>query len=225
MLEVDKSSDESNEQYRPDPFPFDIAFTPEEMAELREAFDIYKEDDDKIDFYDFFHHMEDHGTAFSSKKEHQLVYGTLRKIQKSKEKLGDGGRVDFDTFVELLKMALNVRRSKNHVRLLWNIFDRSKTGTITSSDVAAIHTKINKNARIIDSRHMVQNCSYSGQGITFNEFFQLMTRPEGMQTKDLDYVVRGRAAKSRGRYEMSSTLTNIPSVHLKPYRSSTTRYL
>ena len=55
-------------------------FTPEEMTELREAFDIYKEDDGRIDFYDFFHHMEDHGIRFSNKKEHQLIYGTLRKI-------------------------------------------------------------------------------------------------------------------------------------------------
>ena len=80
MLEIEKSSDESKDELKTDTFPFDIEITPKEMDELREAFDIYKEADGKIPFYDFFHHMEDHGIAFSTKKEHQLIYGTLRKI-------------------------------------------------------------------------------------------------------------------------------------------------
>ena len=50
------------------------------MSELKEAFDIYKEPDGRIPFYDFFHHMEDYGIRFSSKDEHQLIYRTLRKI-------------------------------------------------------------------------------------------------------------------------------------------------
>ena len=198
MLEVEKSSDESDSQTRPEPFAFDIDFTVEEMTELKEAFDIYKEPDGKIPFYDFFHHMEDYGIRFSSKVEHQLVYRTLRKIQKSKE-LGEGGRVDFDAFVGLLKMALNKRKTKNHVKILWNIFDRSKTGTITSSDIAAIQNKMHQNVKFDEARRMIYNCSYNGHGITFDEFFQLMTRPDGTRAKDLDHVVLGRVAKSLGR--------------------------
>ena len=133
------------------------------MEELRDAFDIYKEESDgKIPFYDFFHHMEDHGIAFSTKKEHQLIYGTLRKIQKSKEILGDGGRVDFDAFIDLLKMALNKRETKNHVRLIWNIFDRQKNGIITNYDIVSISTELEKPVGFNQARLMVKNCSYSG---------------------------------------------------------------
>ena len=70
LIEVDKSSSESDGNERPAPIDFNIEITEEEMKELRDAFDIYKDDDGKIPFYDFFHHMEDHGIAFSSKREH-----------------------------------------------------------------------------------------------------------------------------------------------------------
>ena len=70
MLEIEKSSDESNDELVNETFAFNIEFTDEEMNELREAFDIYKEADGKIPFYDFFHHMEDYGIRFSSKDEH-----------------------------------------------------------------------------------------------------------------------------------------------------------
>ena len=142
MLEVDKSSSESDGNQKPTPFDLNIQITEEEIKELRDAFDIYKEEDGKIPFYDFFHHMEDHGIAFSSKREHQLVYGILRKIQKSKDLLGEGGRVDFDRFVELMKIALNQRKTRTHVRLIWNIFDCQRTGTITNHDIATISTEM-----------------------------------------------------------------------------------
>ena len=114
-------------------------------------------------------------------------------------------------------MALNKRKNKSHVKLLWNIFDRSKTGTITSSDIAAIQNKMNQNVKFDEARRMIKNCSYNGQCITFDEFFQLMTRPDGKRAEDLDYVVLGRVAKSLGRADEGQTRNNMADSIFRPH--------
>ena len=100
-------------------------------------------------------------------------------------------------------MALNKRETKNHVRLIWNLFDRKHNGVISNHDIAVTSLESGGNIGFSDARRIIENCSFDGHAITFNEFYQLMTRPKGMPVHKLDYVVQGR---KRQRKEKTMTM-------------------
>ena len=111
-----------------EPFEMQFDFTEEELDGLADAFNQYMAEDKTISFNELFHDLK----AIDIQNKQPLLFEILERIL-SFEEIGDGkgnDRIDFDTFLQLIRKSLNLRNTKQQVMTLFQLFDEEKTGFI-----------------------------------------------------------------------------------------------
>ena len=85
-------------------------------------------------------------------------------------------KLDFDQLLLLFKKALNVRKTKKDIKLMFDIFDVDKTGLISREDLHYIAKQVGIVFTKRDTNDIIYNCSSNNKGLSFEEFFLVMTR-------------------------------------------------
>ena len=80
--------------------------------------------------------------------------------------------------MDALVAAMNMRKKKKHVSLLFDIFDGAKTGTIEHYDLQYVSRQIDNELEGPDIKQILYNCSSNLNQITKDEFYTIMTREE-----------------------------------------------
>ena len=166
--DLDESSDLTDEDEKVIPLvPFKMEFklTDEEEFYFKEAFEDIMDEDKKINFEEFYNDMEKRGWAHSENIEDKVFYETLSKIMQYQD-LTPKGRINFDEFLALVIEAMNARRKRAHVSLMFDIFDTGKTGTIASHDLSHISRNICNELEPEIIKSILNNCSTNRRAIT-----------------------------------------------------------
>ena len=103
---------------------------------FKEAFDLLKDDDNRISFFELFQGIKGNRIKYT----HPLVYGIIKRIRKYQEVTNDK-RIDFDTFQSLMLRAMRLSYSTKHANLIFNIFDTNHTGFINSHNLSTVSRK------------------------------------------------------------------------------------
>ena len=115
--------------------PYDLEFelNERELNGLDEAFSLMKNEDEKISFFELFMTLKKNG--LESKQ--PLMFGILKRIEQFKEVRNDR-RIDYDTFLDLLKRAMKLRNTRKQARLIFDMFDNDKSGFIHAYNIAHV---------------------------------------------------------------------------------------
>ena len=116
------------------------------------------DEDGKIDFKEYYYGMENRGFKDSQNIEDRIMYETLSKIMQYRD-LTPTERIDFDELMALLIEAMNARKKKKHVSLLFDIFDPSKTGLIEAYDLSHVSRTICNELQPESIKTILRNCS------------------------------------------------------------------
>ena len=118
---------------------FDFHVYDSEMAEIKEAFNKFKDEDQCISIQQLFKSLRDkkHDTIYSA-----VFHEILERISGFPEMHNDP-RVDFEQFKKLLIKAMRMRRSKQEVDLLFNIVDTNSDSRIRAYDLCRVSGLVN----------------------------------------------------------------------------------
>ena len=146
------------------------------MKGLADAFNKYMDSkDQKISFNELFDDLR----KIDIKNNHPLLYEILERILNCEELQGEGNdRIDFDTFIRLIKQSLNMRKTKQQVKTIFRLFDESDSGFILMQNLAKINEDMHLGLSMEEIRRILLCCSSRGDRISFNEFYLIMTRED-----------------------------------------------
>ena len=130
-------SSDSIKEIKHTPFDMEIEMSDDEIAGLSDAFNRYMDPKDKkISFNELFHDLR----AIDIQRKNSLLYEILERILKDEELQGEGNdRIDFDTFIKLIKQSLNMRKTKQQVRTIFRLFDENDTGFIQQQNLNKVN--------------------------------------------------------------------------------------
>lgn len=160
------------------PFEMQFEFTEEELDGLKDAFEQYMDSNKTISFNELFHDLK----AIDIQHKQPLLFEILERIL-SFDEIGEGkgnDRIDFETFLKLIRKSLNLRNTRQHVETLFHLFDEEKTGFIQQANLAKVVDDLNMREQLgqEDIRKILLCCSSRGDRISFNEFHLIMTRQD-----------------------------------------------
>ena len=140
------------------PFVMNFTLLDGEMMDLRLAFERIMDEEGKINVKELYYNMEKRGFRESEHIEQKLLYGILSKIMDYKE-LSYDKKIDFDELIGLLLEAMNTRKKRKDVSLLFDIFDPGRTGRIESYDLSHVSRTINNELNLQEIKDILNNCS------------------------------------------------------------------
>ena len=117
------------------PYNLDFQLSKSELGELNHAFELMKDFDNKISFFELMHSLE--LKCGEEKIKETLMYGILKRIELFDEVKGDK-RIDFETFKNLLLKAMTLQNTKEQASLMFNIFDQERSGFIHAYNIADV---------------------------------------------------------------------------------------
>lgn len=158
------------------PFDMEIDMSEEEIEGLKDAFNRYMDPKDKqISFNELFHDLK----AIGIRTKNTLLYEILERILYCDEISGEGNdRMDFETFMRLIKKSLNMRQTKEQVETIFGLFDENGTGYIQIQNLNKVNQDMDMGMGMEDIRRILLCCSSRGDKISFNEFYLIMTRED-----------------------------------------------
>ena len=134
-----------------------------------------KDTDNKISYFELFRKMEQNGMQTKE----PLIYGILRRITKYEE-VWYNSRIDFDTFLTLLKRAMNLSNSRQQAKIIFDIFDLDKTGFISAHNITHVTRRLGNELSMDEVNSIIAKCSSNHSLISLEDFMQVMAPTDAM---------------------------------------------
>ena len=144
----------------------------EEVDEIKQAFDLFDTNGTgKIDPKELKAAMQSLG--FDSKN--QTIFQLIADLD-TPEAAKNGG-IDFDNFVEAINNKLGDKESKEGIRRIFDLFiDDPNSDTITLNSLKKIARELGENMTAEELKDMLERASSNGTELTFDEFYEIMTK-------------------------------------------------
>ncbi len=144
----------------------------DEIDEIRQAFDLFDTNQSgKIDPKELKAAMQSLG--FDTKN--PTIFQMIAELD-TPEAQKRGG-IDFDTFVEAINNKLGDKETKDGIRRIFNLFiDDPQQETITLSSLRRIARELGEQMSNDELKDMLERASSSGSELTFEEFYDIMTK-------------------------------------------------
>ena len=144
----------------------------DEVDEIRQAFDLFDTNGTgKIDPKELKAAMQSLG--FDSKN--PTIYTLIADLD-TPEAAKNGG-VNFDDFVGSINNKLGDKESKEGIHRIFELFiDDPNADTITLSSLKKIAQELGENMSAEELKDMLERASVNGTELTFDEFYEIMTK-------------------------------------------------
>lgn len=144
----------------------------EEVDEIRQAFDLFDTNGTgKIDPKELKAAMQSLGFDSKNPTIFQLI-ADLDTPEASKN-----GGIDFDNFVEAINDKLGDKETKEGIRRIFDLFiDDPNSDTITLNSLKKIARELGENMTAEELKDMLERASSNGTELTFDEFYEIMTK-------------------------------------------------
>ena len=144
----------------------------EEVDEIKQAFDLFDTNGTgKIDPKELKAAMQSLG--FDSKN--PTIFQLIADLD-TPEAAKNGG-IDFDNFVEAINDKLGDKESKEGIRRIFDLFiDDPNSDTITLNYLKKIERELGENMTAEELKDMLERASSNGTELTFDEFYEIMTK-------------------------------------------------
>lgn len=144
----------------------------DEVDEIRQAFDLFDTNGTgKIDPKELKAAMQSLG--FDSKN--PTIFQLIAELD-TPESAKKGG-IEFDSFVEAINNKLGDKESKEGIRRIFDLFiDDPNSDTITLSSLRRIARELGEQMSNEELKDMLERASSNGTELTFEEFYDIMTK-------------------------------------------------
>ncbi len=144
----------------------------DEIDEIRQAFDLFDTNQTgKIDPKELKAAMQSLGFDTKNPTIFQMI-SELDTPDSQKK-----GGIDFDTFVEAINNKLGDKETKEGIRRIFNLFiDDPQQETITLSSLRRIARELGEQMSNDELKDMLERASSNGTELTFDEFYDIMTK-------------------------------------------------
>lgn len=144
----------------------------EEMEDIREAFDLFDTNRrGSLDMHAFVVAVGAFGFQVGKEEANQMVISVM-------ESLGGGtfsGRVDYDTFLEVIRLLTSRRDPVKQLMKAFDLFDVDSTGKISVENIQAISKKLGERLAESEIRGMIHEFDRDLDGyISRQEFLYIM---------------------------------------------------
>ena len=149
-----------------------VGLSGEEVDEIRQAFELFDTNGTgRIDPKELKAAMQSLG--FDTKN--PVIYQLIADLD-TPENAKKGG-IDFNTFVEAINDKLGDRSSRDGVKRIFQLFiDDPSQDTITLSSLKRIAKELGEQMSADELRDMLERASSNGQELSFDEFYEIMTK-------------------------------------------------
>ena len=144
----------------------------EEIEEIRQAFELFDSNGEgKLDPKELISSMK----ALNYDKENPTMYNLLADLETFNSKKNE--RITFDEYVTAINAKLRDSESKEGVRRIFDMFiDDPNSDTININSLRKVALELGENMSNDDLKDMLERTSTSGKEITFDEFYEIMTK-------------------------------------------------
>ena len=144
----------------------------EEIEEIRQAFELFDSSGEgKLDPKELISSMK----ALNYDKENPTMYNLLADLETFNSKKNE--RITFDEYVTAINAKLRDSESKEGVRRIFDMFiDDPNSDTININSLRKVALELGENMSNDDLKDMLERTSSSGKEITFDEFYEIMTK-------------------------------------------------
>jgi Ca2+-binding EF-hand superfamily protein len=144
----------------------------EEVEEIRNAFQLFDTNNTgKISPADLKQAMQSLG--FDTRN--PTIYNMIAELE-TNDAAKQGG-VSFDTFLDAVNYKLGDKESREGIRRIFDLFiDDPDTKTITINALKKVSKELGENMRPEELTEMLTRASKNGVEITFEEFYDIMTK-------------------------------------------------
>ena len=113
--------------------------------------------------------------ALNYDKENPTMYNLLADLETFNSKKNE--RITFDEYVTAINAKLRDSESKEGVRRIFDMFiDDPNSDTININSLRKVALELGENMNNDDLKDMLERTSSSGKEITFDEFYEIMTK-------------------------------------------------
>jgi Ca2+-binding EF-hand superfamily protein len=149
-----------------------VGLSGEEVDEIRQAFELFDTNGTgRIDPKELKAAMQSLG--FDTKN--PVIYQLIADLD-TPENAKKGG-IDFNTFVEAINDKLGDRSSREGIKRIFQLFiDDPSQDTISLSSLKRISKELGEQMSADELRDMLERASSNGQELTFDEFYEIMTK-------------------------------------------------
>ena len=144
----------------------------DEIDEIRQAFDLFDTNQSgKIDPKELKAAMQSLGFDTKNPTIFQMI-AELDTTDAQKK-----GGIDFDTFVEAINDKLGDKETKSGIERIFNLFiDDPQQETITLASLRRIARELGEQMSNDELKDMLERASSNGTELTFEEFYDIMTK-------------------------------------------------
>lgn len=148
-----------------------VGLAQDEIDEIKQAFDLFDTNGNgRIDAKELKAAMQ--SLAFDSKN--PTIYELICELDTT-ENAKKG--VDFDSFVEAINNKLGDKETKAGIRRIFDLFiDDRNTDTITLACLRRIARELGEQMSNEELKDMLERASSNGQELSFDEFYDIMTK-------------------------------------------------
>ena len=144
----------------------------EEIKELRQAFELFDSTGEgKLNPKELISSMK--SLHFDTKN--PTIFSLIADLDTIEAKKNGG--ITFDEYVISINSKLHDKESKEGIRRIFDLFiDNPNNDTITMSALKKVALELGENMTDDDLKDMLERTSTSGNEITFDEFYDIMTK-------------------------------------------------
>ena len=144
----------------------------EEIEEIRQAFELFDSSGEgKLDPKELISSMK----ALNYDKENPTMFNLISDLDTMEAKKNGG--ITFDEYVTSINLKLRDSESKEGIRRIFDMFiDDPNSDTININSLRKVALELGENMSNDDLKDMLERTSSSGKEITFDEFYEIMTK-------------------------------------------------
>ena len=144
----------------------------EEIKELRQAFELFDSSGEgKLNPKELISSMK--SLHFDTKN--PTIFSLIADLDTIEAKKNGG--ITFDEYVISINTKLHDKESKEGIRRIFDLFiDNPNNDTITMSALKKVALELGENMTDDDLKDVLERTSTSGNEITFDEFYDIMTK-------------------------------------------------
>ena len=144
----------------------------DEVDEIRQAFDLFDTNQTgKIDPRELKAAMQSLG--FDTKN--PTIFQMIADLDTNDAQRRGG--IEFETFVDAINDKLGDKETREGIRRIFNLFiDDPSTDTITLTSLRRIAKELGEQMSSDELRDMLERASSNGTELTFEEFYEIMTK-------------------------------------------------
>ncbi len=141
--------------------------TEDEIEEIREAFNLFDTDNSgMIDPKELKAAMQSLG--FESKN--PTIYQMIADLEH------EGPSIDFDTFLRAITEKLGDKESRGGIGKIFQLFDNENAGSINLENLRRVAKELGETMTPDELKEMLERASSDGHEITFEDFYNIMTK-------------------------------------------------